>query len=93
MRRFLSLEDPNASLYLIAGLIALLIVVGLTLLVKDQDNLSEADYKWASRTSNCLVEEGYAQTAPSLAIFKELVKQREAEGRGSFPEDCGFKKK
>jgi len=93
VRRFLNLEDPNASLYLIAGLIALLIVVGLTLLVRDQDNLSEADYKWASRTSNCLVEEGYAQTAPSLAIFKELVKQREAEGRGSFPEDCGFKKK
>ena len=93
MRRFLSLDDPNASLYLIAGIIALLIVVGLTLLVRDQDNLSEADYKWASRTSNCLVEEGYAQTAPSLAIFKELVKQREAEGRGSFPEDCGFKKK
>jgi len=92
VRRFLSLEDPNASLYFIAGIIALLIVVGLTLLVKDQDSLSDEEYSWASRTSNCLVEEGHAQTAPSLAIFKELVEQREAEGRGSFPDNCGFKK-
>jgi len=93
VRRFLSLDDPNASLYLIAGIIALLIVVGLTLLVRDQENLSDEEYKWASRTSNCLVEKGYALTAPSLTAYKEIVAQRDAKGRGSFPEECGYKKR
>ena len=93
MKRFLNLEDPNASLYLIAGIIALLIVVGLTLLVKDQDSLSDEEYSWASRTSNCLAEEGVTTAKPSLAFFEELVERRDAEGRVAIPYDCGFKKR